>query len=158
MIQQLDKRPNKLHDTSVPAYYMFNGGYNPITNILADSPQSHVVLLHTGQLRVSGRVAFPYEQHRAYRNAVEATVVPDPSGDTVTDNVPEFVDNVPTNAAPRRFALAPAPTAEHPPISPQIPPSSPSPFRVSPAPPTSPAPSRSAPASPSSPTSRATAS
>ena len=32
MIQQLDKRPNKMHDTAIGAYYLFNGGYNPITS------------------------------------------------------------------------------------------------------------------------------
>ena len=61
MIQQLDKRPNKMHDTAIGAYYLFNGGYNPITNVLADSPQSHVVLLSNGTIRISGKIHFPFE-------------------------------------------------------------------------------------------------
>ena len=68
MIQQLDKRPNKMHDTAIGAHYLFNGGYNPITNVLADSPQSHVVLLSNGTIRISGKIHFPFE-HKAYRDA-----------------------------------------------------------------------------------------
>ena len=56
---------------------MFNGGYNPITNVLADCSQASVVLLEDGTLRISGKVVFPYEK-RILRDAVEGTKIPDP--------------------------------------------------------------------------------
>ena len=92
LIQQLDKRPNKLSDTSINCYYLFNGGYNSITNVLADSPQSHVVLTEHGQLRISGKIAFPYET-KIYRDAFEATSVPSPTAvQPIVDDVSEARD------------------------------------------------------------------
>ena len=66
---------------------MFNGGYNPITNVLADCPQASVVLLEDGTLRISGKVVFPYEK-RILRDAVEGTKIPDPVPPAEFQDVP----------------------------------------------------------------------
>ena len=111
MIQQLEKRPNKLADTSTPAFYLFNGSYNPITNVLADSPQSHVILLANDTLRISGRVAFPYE-HRMFRR--DPTYIPNPVDENESKH-PDFSDLPDTQSQP---ATQPAPpTITHSPFS-----------------------------------------
>ena len=126
MIQQLEKRPNKLADTSAPGYYMFNGGYNPITNVLADCPQASVVLLEGGTLRISGKVVFPYEK-RILRDAVEGTKIPDPVPPAEFQDVPGTDPQVApvrmTHKLPHESHAAPPPNVvagPHPPPEPPL--------------------------------------
>ena len=93
VLYQPSKRPNKLFDTSQRCYYMFNGSYNPFTNIYANAPQAHVVLTDDGQLRVSGKVVFP--KLDATPSAVDSTRVQAMSSDVQQESYDE-----PTVAGP----------------------------------------------------------
>ena len=63
VIIRKDKRESKLHDTAERCRYLFNAGYNPVTNVLADCPRAHVVLRPCGQIAVTAKVIFPRDRH-----------------------------------------------------------------------------------------------
>ena len=70
VILRKDKRTSKLHDTAELCRYLFNAGYNPITNVLADCPRAHVVLRPNGTISVTAKVIFPNDRIDKSRDSV----------------------------------------------------------------------------------------
>ena len=70
VILRKDKRMSKLHDTAELCRYLFNAGFNPITNVLADCPRAHVVLRANGTISVTAKVVFPSERLDRSRDSV----------------------------------------------------------------------------------------
>ena len=71
-----EKRTSKLHDTAECCRYLFNAGFNPITNVLADCPRAHVVLRPNGTVSCTAKVVFPKETMRQ-PDSSEVTPMPD---------------------------------------------------------------------------------
>ena len=76
MIIKKEKRHSKLNDTAELCRYMFNAGWNPITNVLADCPRAHVVLRPNGSISVTAKVVFPNDRLSRHRDRANDTIDP----------------------------------------------------------------------------------
>ena len=83
---QKDKRQHKLHDTAERCRYLFNSGFNPISNVLVDCPRAHVVLRPNGEICVTSRIVFPHDKLPGSRSAAPHEPTPTTiSDDTAAD-------------------------------------------------------------------------
>ena len=97
---QKDKRQHKLHDTAERCRYLFNSGFNPIGNVLVDSPRAHVVLRPNGEICVTSRIVFPHEKLPGSRSAAPQEPTPTTTSDDTAADITNHRDYEPDETPP----------------------------------------------------------
>ena len=100
VIMQKDKRQHKLHDTAERCRYLFNSGFNPISNVLVDCPRAHVVLRPNGEICVTSRIVFPHDKLPDSRSAAPHEPTPTSSSDDTAADITNRRDDEPDETSP----------------------------------------------------------
>ena len=100
VIMQKDKRQHKLHDTAERCRYLFNSGFNPISNVLVDCPRAHVVLRPNGEICVTSRIVFPHDKLPGSRSAAPHEPTPTTTSDDTAADITNRRDYEPDETSP----------------------------------------------------------
>ena len=97
---QKDKRQHKLDDTAERCRYLFNSGFNPISNVLVDCPRAHVVLRPNGEICATSRIVFPHDKLPGSRSAAPHEPTPTTTSDDTAADITNRRDYEPDETSP----------------------------------------------------------